>query len=132
MSSLGDLSAVESMVANSFGAALIGAVVAAMLYGLTTLQTYFYFMNYPGDKIQLKILVWALWLIDSLHTALGMSPSTSHLTKSFDSLAVTYCVYFYLVMNFMNPSGLANINWAFNVINLPSLEYAILTNFPNR
>ncbi|KIK61214.1 hypothetical protein GYMLUDRAFT_43293 [Collybiopsis luxurians FD-317 M1] len=109
MSSPDDLNAIESMVANSFGAALIGAVVAAMLYGLTTLQTYFYFMNYPGDKIQLKILVWALWLMDSLHITL-----------------VTYCVYFYLVINFMNPSGLANINWSFNITLLLNTILAVV------
>ncbi|KAK7455818.1 hypothetical protein VKT23_010852 [Stygiomarasmius scandens] len=42
---------------NTFGAGLIGAFITAMLYGLTTLQTYVYFNHYPKDEMKVKSLV---------------------------------------------------------------------------
>ncbi|KIK53423.1 hypothetical protein GYMLUDRAFT_49314 [Collybiopsis luxurians FD-317 M1] len=100
---------VESLVANSFGAGLIGAIVTAMLYGLTTLQTYLYFTNYPKDDLSVKTLVSVVWIIDSFHIAL-----------------VTYCIYFYLVINFSNPVGLGSIHWSLNITVFFNLLLAVL------
>ncbi|KAE9407499.1 hypothetical protein BT96DRAFT_104249 [Gymnopus androsaceus JB14] len=102
-------SAIESEVVNSFGAGLIGAIVTAMLYGLTTLQTYLYFINYPKDDTRMKVLVSVVWVLDSLHISL-----------------VTYCVYHYLVLNFSNPAGLEIINWSLNITVLLNVILAVL------
>ncbi|KAJ7863315.1 hypothetical protein B0H14DRAFT_2574954 [Mycena olivaceomarginata] len=46
---------------DSFGAGIIGCMLAMGIYGLTTSQTYFYFVEYPKDKIWLKTFVSVLW-----------------------------------------------------------------------
>ncbi|KAF5386299.1 hypothetical protein D9757_008608 [Collybiopsis confluens] len=104
-----DPGALESLVVNSFGAGLIGAIITAMLYGLTTLQTYLYFTNYSKDQWNIKLLVSIVWILDSLHVAL-----------------VTYCIYFYLVINFANPVGLGNAHWSLGTTMLLNLILAVL------
>ncbi|KAF7981401.1 hypothetical protein HWV62_33905 [Athelia sp. TMB] len=39
-------------------------------YGITTLQVYMYFTTYFRDSIRLKALVWLVYALDSLHSAL--------------------------------------------------------------
>ncbi|KAF9069248.1 hypothetical protein BDP27DRAFT_1421219 [Rhodocollybia butyracea] len=55
---------------DTFGAMLICALVAMSLYGITTLQTYFYFFNYGLDHIGTKALVGVVWALDTVHSAL--------------------------------------------------------------
>ncbi|KDR69216.1 hypothetical protein GALMADRAFT_924903 [Galerina marginata CBS 339.88] len=50
---------------NTWGAALIGMILASILYGITTLQLYIYFNNYPNDERRLKILAIVTWLLDT-------------------------------------------------------------------
>ncbi|TEB20165.1 hypothetical protein FA13DRAFT_1801262 [Coprinellus micaceus] len=69
----------------TFGAGLVGALVNAIMYGLTTLQTYLYYMYYPKDGRTNKLLVAIVWVIDTVHTVL-----------------VSMCIYFYLVSNYDN------------------------------
>ncbi|KAJ7894330.1 hypothetical protein B0H14DRAFT_803169 [Mycena olivaceomarginata] len=42
---------------DSFGAGVMGCMLAMGIYGLTTSQTYFYFVEYPRDGIWLKTFV---------------------------------------------------------------------------
>ncbi|RPD63687.1 hypothetical protein L227DRAFT_358653 [Lentinus tigrinus ALCF2SS1-6] len=53
---------------NTLGAILIGNIVAAFLYGMTTLQTYMYFGRCRGDSVPLRSLVAFLWILDTTHT----------------------------------------------------------------
>ncbi|TEB33965.1 hypothetical protein FA13DRAFT_1789750 [Coprinellus micaceus] len=78
----------------TFGAGLVGALVNAIMYGLTTLQTYLYYMYYPKDGRTNKLLVAIVWVIDTVHTVL-----------------VSMCIYFYLVSNYDNPEGLKAGHW---------------------
>lgn len=48
-------------IAGELGSLLIGGLVAAMLYGVTTLQTYVYYMHYSEDASAVKFLVGAVW-----------------------------------------------------------------------
>jgi len=83
---------------NNWGAAYIGMVVAAILYGITTLQTYIYYSHYPNDKKSLKFLVAFLWVVDTLSL-----------------LLVCHGLYTYLVTSFANPFGLLKIVWSIGV-----------------
>ncbi|EIN14690.1 hypothetical protein PUNSTDRAFT_124124 [Punctularia strigosozonata HHB-11173 SS5] len=74
---------------DTFGAAYIGAMISAMLYGLTTLQTYLYYSRFPKDSFGLKFLVGAVWALDTAHVAL-----------------ICQAMYHYLVTNFANPLAL--------------------------
>ncbi|KAJ3566748.1 hypothetical protein NP233_g6806 [Leucocoprinus birnbaumii] len=71
----------------------------------TNTSTYFYYVNYPEDGIDIKALVSLIWLLDSIHMAV-----------------VAYCIYYYLVTNYNNPLALGIGHWSlfmsvgFNVI----------------
>ncbi|KIM59515.1 hypothetical protein SCLCIDRAFT_993008 [Scleroderma citrinum Foug A] len=80
---------------NTFGAAFIGNSIAMLLYGVTTLQTYLYYMYYPNDRRDTKILVAVIWILDTLHISL-----TCH------------SMYYYLVSNFGNVAALAVGTWS--------------------
>ncbi|KAJ6588874.1 hypothetical protein B0H19DRAFT_1302510 [Mycena capillaripes] len=54
----------------TFGAGIVGSFLAMGMYGLTTSQTYFYFVEYPKDKTWRKALVCTLWVLNTLHSAL--------------------------------------------------------------
>ncbi|KAH0839436.1 hypothetical protein J3R83DRAFT_219 [Lanmaoa asiatica] len=60
-----------SLIINpSFGAFLIGVVVSATLYGVTCIQTWYYYSRYPSDPWYIKLLVAAVLVSDSCHQAL--------------------------------------------------------------
>jgi len=79
----------------TFGAAFCGLLVTSFLYGITSFQTYVYLRTFPKDGPRLKLLVWALWILDTVHTA-----SASH------------CVYWYVITNYSNPSALDEGIWS--------------------
>jgi len=74
---------------NTLGAVFLGNLTAAILYGVTCVQTFIYFQTYPKDAVSLKATVFFLWICDSVHLAL-----------------ITHGVYFYAVTNFANPAPL--------------------------
>ncbi|KAF9461456.1 hypothetical protein BDZ94DRAFT_1263764 [Collybia nuda] len=80
---------------DTYGAAFIGMLFATMLYGLTTLQTYFYFVYYPQDGMENKFLVSLVWFLDTIQTVL-----------------VSESMYHYLVTNYANPPALAIGHWS--------------------
>ncbi|KAM5530902.1 hypothetical protein V8D89_015434 [Ganoderma adspersum] len=80
------------------GALLIGVLVTAVGFGVTTMQTYMYMARFPKDSWTIKWTVWVLLLLDTAHVALSW-----HMT------------YYYLVLNYDNPEGLEDLVWSFNV-----------------
>jgi len=73
---------------NTLGAVFIGNLITGILYGVTCVQAFLYFQNYPEDRLWLKLTVLFLWLCDTVGLAL-----------------VTHGVYFYAVTNFANPAA---------------------------
>lgn len=80
---------------NTFGAFLIGVVVSATLYGVTCVQTWYYFSRYPSDPWYIKLLVGAVLASDSIHQAL-----------------ITHTVYTYLVTDFGIAADLGTLVWS--------------------
>jgi len=80
---------------NTLGAAFIGNVLAAILYGITCLQTFVFYKKQYQDSLSFKLVIYFLWLIDTVHIAL-----------------VTHCMYIYLVTNFDNIFILLVPNWS--------------------
>ncbi|KAI0946641.1 hypothetical protein AcW1_010055 [Taiwanofungus camphoratus] len=80
----------------TWGAGLIGLVVAVMLYGITNVQTYYYALNYKHDPSLTKLMVAVLWILDTAHTAI-----------------ITHAVYYYVIIHFADPS--ASIVWSLPV-----------------
>ncbi|KXN86290.1 hypothetical protein AN958_10152 [Leucoagaricus sp. SymC.cos] len=81
---------------NSLGAAFIGVICAAMLYGVSCVQTLYYFTRYPKliqplltspkDVWYIKGLVALVWTFDTIHQCL-----------------ICHTVYYYVISNFNNP-----------------------------
>ncbi|KAJ8086184.1 hypothetical protein PM082_005007 [Marasmius tenuissimus] len=82
-------------VHNTMGAAYIGVICAACLYGVSCVQTWFYFTRYSEDPWYIKFLVFVVWIFDSIHQAL-----------------VSHTVYFYVITNFANYAAQANLVWS--------------------
>ncbi|KAJ6518583.1 hypothetical protein DFH09DRAFT_228500 [Mycena vulgaris] len=80
------------------GAGLVGCLLAMGVYGITTSQTYYYFVKYPKDKRWLKLFVSALWLLNTLHSAL-----------------IFHLIYHYLIQNAFNLLGLIQNTWSLAV-----------------
>ncbi|KAG1813384.1 hypothetical protein EV424DRAFT_63422 [Suillus variegatus] len=80
---------------NTFGAFLIGVVVSATLYGVTCVQTWYYYSRYPSDPWYIKLMVGAVLLSDSVHQAL-----------------ITHTVYTYLVTDFGVAADLGKLVWS--------------------
>jgi len=77
------------VIDNTFGACLIGTIVSAVLYGVTCVQTWFYFTRYGNDPLWIKSLVGVCWVCDTAHLAL-----------------ISHSVYYYLVSQYNNPLAL--------------------------
>lgn len=81
-----------------FGAFLIGVVVSAVLYGVTFMQTWYYFTRYSSDPWYNKFLVGAIFLSDSIHQAL-----------------ITHTVYTYLITDFGSVNDIEKLVWSLSI-----------------
>ncbi|KAJ3968544.1 hypothetical protein EV361DRAFT_411713 [Lentinula raphanica] len=79
---------------NTMGAMLIGILVSAVLYGMSLVQTYFYYNHYRNDVWYLKTLVALTVFFDTLHLCF-----------------VIHTIYFYLVSNYYDNGQLDNMVW---------------------
>ncbi|KAF9030360.1 hypothetical protein BDZ89DRAFT_673763 [Hymenopellis radicata] len=82
----------------TIGAALIGLVLSAVLFGVTVLQTWIYYHEYPNDWATYRYSVGILWIMDALHLSLTV-----------------HAVYHYLVNSFGEFLELDVIVWSFKV-----------------
>ncbi|KAI9058010.1 hypothetical protein FKP32DRAFT_1293009 [Trametes sanguinea] len=83
---------------NTYGAFLLGTFIGLMLYGLTLHQTYRYYRLFPGDLKIIRAFVITTLVLETIHTVLCM-----------------HICYFYLVLNYANPSALLNGVWSIRV-----------------
>ncbi|KJA15314.1 hypothetical protein HYPSUDRAFT_72104 [Hypholoma sublateritium FD-334 SS-4] len=74
----------------TFGALLIGALLTMAIYGITTLQTYFYFLSFPKDGRRTKLLIGGFTnpslLINgnwSLFASIAMNVALAFLVQAF-------------------------------------------------
>ncbi|OAX35508.1 hypothetical protein K503DRAFT_365655 [Rhizopogon vinicolor AM-OR11-026] len=73
----------EVNVKDTFGAAFVGGMVAAIVYGITTLQTYLYYVYYPRDNKSTKFLVASIWVLDTTHLSFMCHVLYHYLVSSF-------------------------------------------------
>ncbi|KAL5512594.1 hypothetical protein ACEPAG_3247 [Sanghuangporus baumii] len=88
---------------NTYGALLIGTMIAMGLWGAATIQLYYYFNQFPNDEWRLKALVAAVWTLDTTHQGL-----------------ISHTCYAYLVTNYANPPFLLTITPSLSVMVLIS------------
>ncbi|KAH0580111.1 hypothetical protein H2248_002918 [Termitomyces sp. 'cryptogamus'] len=82
----------EVTLGNTMGAAFIGAMIAAILYGVTNLQAFLYYQNYRNDWYIHKYSVALLWALDTLHLSLTIAAIYHYLIRSFGSLEAVQLV----------------------------------------
>ncbi|KAJ6606729.1 hypothetical protein B0H10DRAFT_2228640 [Mycena sp. CBHHK59/15] len=75
-------------------AAFMGYGMSTAAYGISIVQVYLYFRNYPKDSIFLKLTVAALWTLDTL-----------------SSIVTSHALYTLYVLNFNNLFADAHIPW---------------------
>ncbi|KAI0794551.1 hypothetical protein C8Q74DRAFT_583597 [Fomes fomentarius] len=81
---------VDTNLDNTLGAALIGTILAACLFGLTTQQTVTYYRRSGEDHVILKVVIGLLWAFDAIHVALLSTMAYRSAVKHFgdaDALA---------------------------------------------
>ncbi|THU98486.1 hypothetical protein K435DRAFT_964928 [Dendrothele bispora CBS 962.96] len=79
----------------SYGSAFICMVIGVFLYGISILQSYMYFMKYPGDSIFIKLLVSSLIVLGTIFTTLNCVD-----------------VYHFLVLSYTKPQLLIEGDWS--------------------
>ncbi|KIK13256.1 hypothetical protein PISMIDRAFT_688877 [Pisolithus microcarpus 441] len=82
-------------IPGGFGSILLEGLVSAMLYGVTILQTYMYFMHYSEDASATKFLVVAVCILDTLHISF-----------------ICHALYHYLITNYAVLTSLEYIVWS--------------------
>lgn len=77
---------------DTLGALFIAVIIAMALWGVATLQMYWYYDNYTKDPLWIKLFVLLVWSLDTVHQAL-----------------ITHSAYVYLVTNYTNPAILETV-----------------------
>ncbi|KLO07563.1 hypothetical protein SCHPADRAFT_643465 [Schizopora paradoxa] len=80
---------------NSLGAAFIGLIIAAMFYGITNIQTLYYYQCSGSDPLFLKHMVGILWALDTLHI-----------------IFISDAIYTVVVTNFANLLAITDTTWS--------------------
>jgi len=70
-----------------------------MLYGILVVQTYFYYLSFPKDKVLLKITVYGLFIIDT-----------------FQNVICLDAAWFFLCSGWGRPAALQQFSFGFNLI----------------
>ncbi|KAJ7784840.1 hypothetical protein DFH07DRAFT_530 [Mycena maculata] len=83
----------HSDVKDTIGAALAGCLVSVALSAVLGFQTFLYFMIFPADNIQYKVLVSWTWLLDAVHTILICTAVWEFAINNFGNSAITDTIF---------------------------------------
>jgi len=73
-------------VRNTYGALLLGAFFACCFSGIVTVQSFLYMKLYPKDTARTKVMVCAIWFLDTLHTCLIIASIWNYLIPHFGDM----------------------------------------------
>ncbi|KIY67291.1 hypothetical protein CYLTODRAFT_422699 [Cylindrobasidium torrendii FP15055 ss-10] len=93
----------DAALHNTMGAMFIGVVLSAILWGMTALQTMYYFNRYPNDAWYLRWFVWITLILDTVHMAM-----------------VTHVIYFYLISMYYDKMAITRLVWSVILEALPT------------
>ncbi|KAI8969879.1 hypothetical protein BD414DRAFT_540897 [Trametes punicea] len=103
----------------TIGVAYLGVAISSAIYGVTCIQTFQYFRSPKSitDMLFLKLIVIALWVLDSAHQAIIIS-----------------ILYHYLITNYANPAALLEAVWSIGteIIVNAAIAFAVETFFVMR
>ncbi|KAF8990694.1 hypothetical protein BDZ89DRAFT_1086982 [Hymenopellis radicata] len=75
-------------VTQSLGFMVIGTVFACVLWGVSCMQAFMYYVDYPDDQKLLKVLIGALWAMDTAGVILLVTGIWPPLISHWGSIAV--------------------------------------------
>ncbi|KAL4076704.1 hypothetical protein V8B97DRAFT_1485284 [Scleroderma yunnanense] len=75
-----------SLYTHSLQGPLVGSFFSMLFYGISCVQTFFYYQTYPDDNKLLKNLVAIIWTIESVYTGLMISFNSSYVINGFSGL----------------------------------------------
>lgn len=78
---------------------LIGSLIGMALYGVTCLQTVFYYRAYPGDRLNLRVLVCLVWVLETAHACMSI-----------------FVLDRYLILSFGNDLAVESTDWVFTIM----------------
>ncbi|KAL4071802.1 hypothetical protein J3A83DRAFT_2913375 [Scleroderma citrinum] len=67
-------------------APFIGAFISLIFYGVSCVQTFFYFQTYPDDHVSLKCLVAVIWILETAHSGFAISWNNHYLIDRFGEI----------------------------------------------
>ncbi|KAH9854487.1 hypothetical protein C2E23DRAFT_818892 [Lenzites betulinus] len=73
----------QQALERSMGAVLLGSLVALFLSGAVNMQVFLYAQLYPKDRLRLKIMVFVIWLLDTVHSVMAMLANWQYLIVHF-------------------------------------------------
>ncbi|PPQ95697.1 hypothetical protein CVT26_008380 [Gymnopilus dilepis] len=78
-----------TLLDDTLGAAFLGCLAAAILYGVTSVQTFLYFQGHPiKDGRFFKLAIFGLWAVDTIHIAFTAHGMYYYLVTSFGKFEV--------------------------------------------
>ncbi|KAI0734723.1 hypothetical protein BC629DRAFT_1687961 [Irpex lacteus] len=72
-------------IAQTYGAILIGGLLALCISGIVCVQCFIYWRTSPNDRLRIKILVLVVWAFDALHSALICSSLWHYFIEGYHS-----------------------------------------------
>ncbi|KAJ7052232.1 hypothetical protein C8F01DRAFT_1261948 [Mycena amicta] len=73
----------------TLGAVLIGTLLSTVLFGVTTMQSYLYYMHFPADAAMIKATVAFVWVCEAAHVG-----------------GISHTIYTWLVLDYGHPERL--------------------------
>ncbi|KAL4064292.1 hypothetical protein V8B97DRAFT_1317885 [Scleroderma yunnanense] len=77
----------------------IGSFISLIFYGVSCVQTFFYFQTYPDDHMLLKYLVAIIWILESAHSGFVIAFNNSYLIEGFGDFTVITQINWPFVVN---------------------------------
>jgi len=99
----------QAQFSETYGGSLICCMVSLPIYGISLLQAYMYYLNYPRDSRWIKTMVALLMIFGSAHTWM-----TCH------------TVYHYSILSYSNPLSLIDGEWSVYTANALGIPICVL------
>ncbi|KAF8809286.1 hypothetical protein BYT27DRAFT_7210265 [Phlegmacium glaucopus] len=115
-------------IPRSFGALLLGGLFASLLSGFVITQVVVYFKLYPADRTRLKVLVLAVWFLDTCHTIMIWLSLWSYFIDYYANLLHIGVIHWSLALSVLFPAlltFLVHIFFAHRIFMLSKRNYIL-------
>ncbi|KAI0658278.1 hypothetical protein C8Q70DRAFT_186065 [Cubamyces menziesii] len=73
----------QKRLEHSMGSVLVGSLVALFLSGAVWMQVFLYVQLYPRDRLRIKLMVFSVWVLDTIHSAMAITANWQYLIMHF-------------------------------------------------